>query len=119
LPLVGDSTIIEAYGLGGFSAAASPMVSYLRGERIEVAIERSRKMASITAGKNPNYLIPYLDFDGAPLGIDVVKVEQTQVEPVVHAGIPLMRGGQAGIGTAKIPLLCFQAAYQALLEIDE
>jgi hypothetical protein len=115
IPLVGDSTIIEAYGLGGFAAAASPKVTEIIGGTIQDLINRSRSMAAVTAGKNPQYRLPYLDFDGSPVGIDVLKVVKKGIRPIVHAGIALVGGGQAGAGIAHIPLACFEAAYRALL----
>ena len=111
----GDSCVMEAYGLGGFAAAASPMVTMLTGESVQSAIQRTRDMGTITAGTNPFYTIPALNLEGTPTGIDMIKVLETGVEPKSHAGIALKKGGQAGAGVASIPMEAFKKAFRTFM----
>ncbi len=116
VPLAGDSTMVEVYGLGGLSAAASPAVTLLAGGNVKDAVRRTEEMWKISLGKHPHYGIPLLDFQGSPAGVDVMKVLETGIVPQSHAGIILKRGGQAGAGVAEIPVECFVKAFSWFAE---
>lgn len=116
VPLAGDSTMVEVYGLGGLSAAASPAVTLLSGGNIDDAIRRTRDMWKISLGKHPHFGIPLLDFEGSPACVDVMKVIETGIVPQSHAGIILKKGGQAGAGVAEIPMRCFIQAFKQFVE---
>ncbi|MCL5074607.1 MAG: DUF1116 domain-containing protein [Chloroflexi bacterium] len=111
VPFSGDSCVVEAMGLGGLAAAASPAVTLLTGSTVQEAISRTRLMREITIGMNPNYQIPILNFEGTPTCIDIIKVLEKGIEPQSHAGIIHKRGGQAGAGVASIPMECFRKAF--------
>jgi succinyl-CoA synthetase alpha subunit len=112
VPLAGDSTMVEVYGLGGLSAAASPAVTLLAGGNVDDAIRRTKDMWKISLGKHIHFGIPLLDFEGAPACVDVMKVIETGIVPQSHAGIILKKGGQAGAGVAEIPMQCFIQAFK-------
>lgn len=116
VPLAGDSTMVEVYGLGGLSAAASPAVTLLAGGNVEDAVRRTKDMWKISLGKHPQYGIPLLDFEGSPAGVDVMKVLETGIVPQSHAGIILKKGGQAGAGVAEIPMQCFVKAFSRFVD---
>lgn len=116
VPFAGDSCAVEVYGLGGLAAAASPAVTLLAGGTVEDALDRTREMWTITVGKNPNYAIPALNFEGTPTCVDMVKVLETSIEPQSHAGIIHKKGGQAGAGVARVPVECFKKAFLAFAE---
>lgn len=116
VPFLGDSCVVEVYGLGGFAAAASPAVTLLTGGTVADATARTVEMHEVTVGLNPNYQIPALSFEGTPTGMDALKVLETGIEPLSHAGIAHKKGGQAGAGVARLPLQCFKLAAQALAE---
>ncbi|MDP6512569.1 MAG: DUF1116 domain-containing protein, partial [SAR202 cluster bacterium] len=74
-PDMGDSTIVETMGLGGFAMGAAPaVVGFVGAGTFQDALGYTREMGEITVGPNPNLALPTLDFQGAPCGIDVRKV---------------------------------------------
>lgn len=113
LPWMGDSCVVETAGMGGFAAAASPIVCNLRGMSLAEAIEQSREMERISITKNPSYLIPNLDFDPLPVGIDMRLVLKTGICPAIHGGMFSRDGGLIGAGMARVPMECFQKAMKA------
>ena len=80
------------------------------------AMKRTRDMLEITVGKHPFYAIPYLNAQGVPIAIDIVKVLETGIVPQSHAGIIHKKGGQAGAGVAHIPMACFKKAFAAFAD---
>ena len=113
LPWLGDSCVVETAGLGGFAAAASPIVCSLRGMSLQDCIGQTREMERISIAKNPNYPIPNLDFDPLPVGIDIRLVLKTGVCPAIHGGMFNHEGGLIGAGMARVPMECFQKAIKA------
>jgi Protein of unknown function (DUF1116) len=109
----GESLINETVGLGGFAqAAAFPLQNY-QGGSPEAMIEMNLAMYDITVGENTDYKIPYLRYRGTPTAIDVLKVVETGITPVLDAGLAGRGGGQIGAGVVRAPLECFQAAASA------
>ena len=87
-PDMGDSTIIETMGLGGFAMAASPAVAgFVGADSAAAALDRTRDMMEITAGQNPEWTIAALDFSGVPTGIDIRRVVETGIVPTINTGI--------------------------------
>ena len=110
----GESTITETVGLGGFAqAAAFPLQAYQGGSPQAMA-ERNLAMYDITVGEHTDFRIPYFGYRGTPTGIDVEKVVETGVLPVMDAGIGGRDGGQIGAGVVKAPRECFEQAAEAL-----
>ncbi|UKI36271.1 MAG: hypothetical protein L6V93_20540 [Clostridiales bacterium] len=60
------------------------------------------------SAKNANYLIPALNYRGTPTGIDIRKVLDTGIEPVIHGGMISKTGKRLGAGIARVPLKCFE-----------
>jgi hypothetical protein len=115
-PWLGDSSVMETIGLGGFAAAASPTVVQLRGGSLEDAIQQSEEMRAICIGTNDNFPIPNLGFIGPPVCIDIRKVVEIGVTPICHGGIISKEGGQIGAGSARVPLECFKMAIQSYIK---
>lgn len=116
-PDIGDSAIVETIGLGGFAMAASPAVAGFVGAGSAAdALNYTRAMYDIAAGRNPDWTIPGLDFAGVPVGIDIRKVVETGIAPTINTGIAhrLPGVGQVGAGTVKAPLACFETALEAV-----
>ena len=109
----GESIITETIGLGGFAQAAAPALQSYQGGSYEAMIARNRALYQITMGENPDYLIPALGYRGTPTGIDIFKVLETQVLPVMDIGIAGRSGGQIGAGIVRAPLACFERAAEA------
>ena len=114
-PDIGDSAITETAGFGGCSFAASPALTLLAGGTVADALRYSREMWEITVTRNPGLSLPALDFAGAPCGIDVRKVIDTGIQPVVTTGIAHREAGigQIGAGIVRVPMACYQRAFDA------
>jgi len=116
LPWIGDSCVVECYGMGGLAAAASPIVCNLRGMKLADGIALTREMEQVCITKNYNFPISNLDFDFLPVGIDIRKVLKTGIAPEIHGGMFNHEGGLIGAGSARIPMLCFEKAVKAFAE---
>ncbi|OFI39110.1 hypothetical protein BIU82_15830 [Arthrobacter sp. SW1] len=114
---MGDSAITETYGIGGFAMAAAPAIVALVGGTVQEAMGYSKTMNAITTGNNPNVTIPALDFMGVPSGIDVRKVIETGILPLINTAIAHKDPGigMIGAGIVHPPVEAFQ---QALLELS-
>ena len=80
------------------------------------ALEISEEMREIYIDTNPMFQIPTWDFQGACLGLDVRRVVETGITPVINTGIAHRKAGigQVGAGTVHPPLACFEQALEAL-----
>jgi hypothetical protein len=112
----GESHVTETAGLGGFAqACAFPLQKY-QGGTPEAMIANNLSMYQITVGEHPDYYIPYFQFRGTPTGIDIFKVVETGITPVIDGGLGGRDGGQIGAGVLRGPIECFEmavAAYEA------
>ncbi|MGN6189637.1 MAG: DUF1116 domain-containing protein [Conexibacter sp.] len=119
-PDIGDSTITETVGLGGFAMAASPAIVRFVGGRAEAAIEATLAMYEIAWGESGSYQIPALGFRGTPVGIDCRAVVHTGVLPFVNTGIAHREPGvgQIGAGLVRPPMEAFAKAVRALAGSD-
>lgn len=118
-PDMGDSAITEAYGVGGMAMIAAPGVTRFVGTGgFNEAVQTSDEMREICVANNPNLTIPTWDFQGTCLGIDIRKVVETGITPVINTGIAHKTAGigQIGAGTVHVPLECFEQALEALAE---
>jgi NifU-like protein involved in Fe-S cluster formation len=115
---IGDSAITETYGIGGFAMATAPAIVALVGGTVEEAIAFSTKMKEITTAENPNVTIPLLNFMGIPTGIDVRKVIQTGIMPVINTAIAHKEAGigMIGAGITYPPVEAYEKALLALSE---
>lgn len=115
---IGDSAITETYGIGGFAMATAPAIVALVGGTVDEAIGFSVKMKEITTAENPNVTIPLLNFQGISSGIDVRKVMQTGILPVINTAIAHKEAGigMIGAGITYPPLEAFEKAIVALSE---
>lgn len=102
--------------MGGIAGAASPIVCKLRELKVEDAIAQTREMERICITHNPSYVIPNLDFECLPVGIDARKTLETGITPILHGGMFNKEGGLLGAGAARIPLACFEKAMTAFVE---
>lgn len=118
-PDIGDSAITEAIGVGGMAMIAAPGVTRFVGAGgFDAAQSISNEMKEICIDHNPNFSIPTWDFKGACLGIDIRKVVETGITPIINTGIAHKKAGvgQVGAGTVRAPLGCFTKALEALVE---
>ena len=122
-PDLGDSCITEVAGFGGFAMAASPAIVHFGaatgiGGSVQDAINYTKEMYDITMKENPAFQIAYLDFRGTPTGIDLLKVLQTGIQPIINTSISPREPGrsQAGAGLVRAPVECFLEAFNAYKE---
>jgi hypothetical protein len=115
-PDMGDSSITETVGLGGFAMAASPAIVRLTGGTVRDAIRYTRDMREITLKKNSDFAIPYMDFEGTPTGIDIRKVVETGIVPVIDTGIAAKKGGFIGVGISRPSIKVFEDALRSLAD---
>jgi len=121
-PDIGDSAITETAGIGGFAMAAAPAIVQFVGGGAADAIAKTREMGNITLGRNDALTLPALDFIGTPAGIDMRKVVDSGILPVINTGIAHKQAGigQIGAGITNAPLACFTQAITALAnKLDE
>jgi hypothetical protein len=116
-PDIGDSAITECLGIGGAAMIAAPGVTRFVGAGgFAEALEISEEMREIYTDTNPMFQIPTWDYQGACLGLDVRRVVETGITPVINTGIAHRKAGigQVGAGTVHPPLGCFVQALEAL-----
>jgi len=109
---MGDSAITETVGWGGFVLGGATGILPLVGGTPEEALAFTREMRTITIGTHPTYKMPIFGFEGAPIGIDIRKVVQTNSTPIIDTAIAHKEAGYAKIGggLVRAPLECFKKA---------
>jgi hypothetical protein len=117
-PDIGDSAIMETYGVGGFSMAAAPAIVRFVGGTVPDALATTERMYQLTLAENPAMAIPIMGFRGSPTGIDVLKVARTGWLPQINTGMAgrIAGTGQVGAGLVQPPQECFEKALSALAE---
>jgi hypothetical protein len=115
---MGDSAITETVGWGGFVIGGAPGILSFTGGTAAEALAFTRDMRSISVGRSPDYLMPALDFEGTAVGIDVRKVVQTGIVPVIDTAIAHreMGHGIIGGGIVRPPVECFTRALKRFAE---
>ena len=114
-PDIGDSCITETTGIGGFAMAAAPAIVQFVGGTPQDAMNFTMSMYEITTKENNVYKIPGLNFKGTPTGIDIQKVIETGILPIINTGIAHKNPGvgQVGAGLVRPPMKCFEDALEA------
>lgn len=117
-PDIGDSVITETVGIGGFAMAAAPAIVKFVGGSPEDAVQFTKNMYEITGVENNIFQIPALDFRGTPTAIDILKIAETGIFPVINTGIAHKDPGigMVGAGLVKPPQGCFFEAVKAFAE---
>ncbi|MEZ4716478.1 MAG: DUF1116 domain-containing protein [Caldilineaceae bacterium] len=115
---IGDSTITETAGIGGFAMAAAPaIVTFVSGAPKD-AVNATMEMYEINFTEHKSFTIPALDFRGTPTGIDLRKVVETGITPRINTGIAHKEAGvgQVGAGLVRPPMAIFEEALVAFAE---
>lgn len=115
---IGDSTITETAGIGGFAMATAPaIVTFVSGTPKD-AINTTLEMFEITFAEHKYFTMPALDFRGTPTGIDIRKVVETGITPRINTGIAHKNAGvgQVGAGLVRPPMSIFEEALIAYAE---
>ena len=115
---IGDSTITETAGIGGFAMASAPaIVTFVSGTPKD-ALNATLEMYEICTAEHKYFTIPPLDFRGTPTGIDIRKVVEKGITPRVNTGIAHKDAGvgQVGAGLVRPPMEMFENALVAFAE---
>jgi len=117
-PDIGDSSITETAGWGGFAIAAAPAIVQFVGGKASDAMRYTQSMYEICAGESSNYQIPSVDFRGTPLGIDIRKVIDNNLTPFIDTGVAHKDPGigQIGAGVVQAPIEPFDLALTGLAD---
>lgn len=116
---IGDSAITETFGVGGAAMIAAPGVTRFVGAGgVDAAIETSEEMSEIYLEHNSLFQIPSWNFQGCCLGLDLRRIVETGITPLINTGIAHKQAGigQIGAGTVRAPLACFEKALEALAD---
>jgi hypothetical protein len=115
---IGDSTITETAGIGGFAMASAPaIVNFVSGTPKD-ALNTTLEMYEITYTEHKYFTIPPLDFRGTPTGMDLRKIVEKGITPRINTGIAHKEAGigQVGAGLVRPPITLFQQALLAFAE---
>ncbi|MCR4672318.1 MAG: DUF1116 domain-containing protein [Lachnospiraceae bacterium] len=120
-PAMGDSYVSETNGLGGFAMGAAPGLGKFIGITPRECMQASAAMYSITCAEHERFRIPFMGYSGTPLGIDVRKVLDTGILPVINTGIAHKEPdvGQIGAGIVYPPVEVFKKAMLLLEQGQE
>ena len=116
---IGDSAIMETGGIGGMAIATAPaIVRFLGAGKYRDAVNYTTSMYEITLSEQDQYAMPDMDFRGSPIGIDILKVVETGIAPIINTAIACKRPGvgMIGAGISQAPLAMFEEALCAFGE---
>jgi hypothetical protein len=112
---LGDSTITETGAIGAMAMASAPAIVKFVGGAPADAIRYTKEMYEICWGIHRDFQLPALDFRGTPAGVDIRKVVETGIAPIINTGVAHKNPGigQIGAGILRANMTCFR---DALLE---
>ncbi len=115
---IGDSAIMETYGIGGCALAAAPAIVQFVGGTYDLAVSKTMDMYEISLGENNIYQIPSMNFRGTPTGIDALQVIKKNLPPFIDTGVAHKDPGigQVGAGLCDAPMEVFKKAVVAFSE---
>jgi len=115
-PDLGDSAIMEAFGLGGCIAHLAPELTPALAVDLTDAVAAGRRQRKFFAFRNDR-LSPVASGEaGIGIGLDARRVLASDDDVRIHTGIAHKdgRSGWIGIGVAWVPRACFEQAVRAL-----
>ncbi|MBP7654660.1 DUF1116 domain-containing protein [Candidatus Dependentiae bacterium] len=117
-PDLGDSTITETAGVGANAMASAPAIVKFVGGVPADALLATKEMFLITHAKHRDFQIPQLNFEGTPVGFDILKIMETGILPFINTGIAHKKAGigQIGAGILRAPMSCFKQAFKKFAE---
>lgn len=115
-PTMGDSMITETAGWGAFAMTAAPAITSFIGGTPELTRSLVEEMRTISAGTSTRFLVPADGFRGTPIGIDVHRVREHGIAPVINNGMAHREAGrgQVGAGITRLPIEPFVEASRFL-----
>jgi hypothetical protein len=115
-PSCGDSLLVECAGLGASVLPAAPALWPALGVDEAHARRVYEDTRAIALAEHPRYRVPVLGDRGAPVGIDLRRVVETGIRPVIDI-VMIHREpgrGMVGLGLTSPPHECFVEAAAAL-----
>jgi hypothetical protein len=114
-PGCGDSLLVECAGLGATVLPAAPALWPLVGADEQRARQIFEDTVRIALGEHPRYRVPVLGDRGAPTGIDLLRVVETGIRPVIDIVMVHREPGRGmiGFGLTSPPMACFEQAAAA------
>lgn len=118
---LGDSAIMECFGLGGCIAHCSPEIGHTMGRAWDESRAGGRAMRPLFADTNRMIVPALAGAEGVGLGLDAARVAASGRDIRIHTGISHRDGqsGWIGIGVAAAPHAAFAAAASALEAADD
>jgi len=109
---LGDSAIMEAFGLGGCIAHASPEIARTMGRDWADSVAAGRRMRGLFLDASPLIAPALAGAEKAGIGLDAARVAHSSGGLRIHTGIAHKDGqaGWIGIGVAEAPRACFADA---------
>lgn len=117
-PDIGDSTITETAGIGGYAMASAPAIVTFVSGTPQDALNTTLEMYEITVTEHSHFTIPPLDFRGTPTGTDIRKIVELGITPRINTGIAHKEAGigQIGAGLVRPPMSIFEQALLAFAQ---
>jgi hypothetical protein len=114
-PGCGDSLLVECAGLGATVLPAAPALWPLVGADEQRARQIFEDTVRIALGEHRRYRVPMLGDRAAPTGIDLLRVVETGIRPVIDIVMVHREPGRGmiGFGLTSPPLACFEQAAAA------
>lgn len=115
-PDLGDSAIMEAFGLGGCIAHLALELTCALAVDPQDAVAAGRRQRKFFAFRNDRLSPVASGETGIGFGLDARRVLASDDDVRIHTGIAHKDGGSGwiGIGVAKVPRACFEQAVDAL-----
>jgi hypothetical protein len=116
-PDMGDSAIVEPFGLGGCTAHTAPEIARDMNAPWPESVSEGQRMRTLFFGRQPAFDPALAAPDGLGLGLSVHRARAAGGVRI-HTGIAHRDGAQGwiGIGVACAPKECFEQAATALAE---
>jgi hypothetical protein len=115
-PDLGDSAIMEAFGLGGCIAHLAPELTHALSVPLPDAVAEGRRQRHFFRYRHDRFSSVASGLEGVGIGLDAQRALEGEEEVRIHTGIAHRDGksGWIGVGVARVPRACFAAAIEAL-----
>lgn len=113
---LGDSAIMESYGVGGCIAHTAPEIAATLKRPWSEACAAGQAMRALFLSQHPELHAALAGTAGVGLGLDAALVPAVSDGVRIHTGVAHRDGrtGWIGIGIAHAPVACFAAAVDAI-----
>lgn len=112
----GESCYTELIGIGAMAQACAPSLLQYQGGSYEAILGNTEAMYEITLDEHAHFRIPTLNFRGTPVGIDLFKVIEKNITPLINGGLAGKGGGQIGAGFLRPKLEVFSKAMRSYMK---